>query len=1223
MFSTLRGHWGWVLGLLLVLARPAGATHLLGGEMTYRYLDAKGPAAAPLRYEITVTVYNNCGSAGIASPRSDATVGIYDQATGNQIILTATNYAYVYSSSGQTGMMSIPQSSQSGCISPVIPPGCNITGVSQPYILQKFVGVVNLPTTTKGYYALFTDGARNIDITNLVNPGSQALTLYVALSPPQLPNSSPVFSDIAVAIICANDTTFLLNNAVDADGDRLVYSFGQPYGTTGGIGVLPVPTFLPPPPTVPYAFGAGYAPATPFGTTPGNVAMLNPSTGVAMYRATLVGRKYVIAVDIKEYRTVNGQEVLIGTTRRDLQLVVASCPTTRPPLLPPALTTPRSYTIEAGSTLTVPITATQADNHPLQLTLNSELLDGPGGHNATFNNNPGTPVPGLPTGTAVVSGTNGTVTGTLVFASACTEARLTPYDVALTLKDVGCAGKTAVDVLHITVVKPRGPSAISGDQAVCGLNTVHAYSATGGTAASVVWRAVGGTFVNGNTGSSVQVQWPTAGAGRLVAKGYSQYGCALDSVVQNVVIAPAPTLTVSGNQSLCQGSSTTITVAGSSTYTVTGGPATLTGAGPFTLSPAQTTTYTVTGAAVSGGCSPSTQVVITVNPLPGAVAGPAVSTCAGVPAQLGGAAVAGLTYSWSPATGLSSPTVANPTVTLPNATGAALAQTYTLTVTNAATTCTSSATVAVTVQPLPGAVAGPAVSTCAGVPAQLGGAAVAGLTYSWSPATGLSSPTVANPTVTLPNATGAALAQTYTLTVTNAATTCTSSATVAVTVNPAVGPGSIGSDQAVCPGSQPAPLTSSAGASGGSGNYAYQWESSMDKTTWAAIAGATSAGYAPGPVAAAVYFRRRVASGGCDPATSNVVAVQLQPLLVAGVQLATPAAQCAGTTFTFSPVPSNAGAAPTYRWFVNNNLAATGATFSSATLAAGDQVRVELTPTAGFCATGPALATVAISLTPVVLPTVAISLLTPLPVCAGTALDFKVAGATAAGTSPQYQWQVDGADVPGAQGPTFTTTKLRDGQAVTVVLRTATACGSVAVPSTAVRVVVVPGVRVSAGPDKVITEGEQVVLEGSADGSYPVVWTPALGLTFGGTDQLHPQAAPAVTTVYTLSAKLGDCTDQSSVTVTVTPRIRIPSAFSPNGDGQDDTWQIDHIGDYAANHVLVLNRWGSKIFETTGYNRSSEWNGSIGGQPAPIGTYYYVITLGNGKAFSGPITVVY
>ena len=64
-------------------------------------------------------------------------------------------------------------------------------------------------------------------------------------------------------------------------------------------------------------------------------------------------------------------------------------------------------------------------------------------------------------------------------------------------------------------------------------------------------------------------------------------------------------------------------------------------------------------------------------------------------------------------------------------------------------------------------------------------------------------------------------------------------------------------------------------------------------------------------------------------------------------------------------------------------------------------------------------------------------------------------------------------------------------------------------------------------------EGDKVVLEGTSDGTYPVTWAPALGLTFDG-NQLRPLASPAVTTTYRLSAQVGNCTDQSSVTVTVT-----------------------------------------------------------------------------------------
>ncbi|RZL07074.1 MAG: gliding motility-associated C-terminal domain-containing protein, partial [Hymenobacter sp.] len=147
------------------------------------------------------------------------------------------------------------------------------------------------------------------------------------------------------------------------------------------------------------------------------------------------------------------------------------------------------------------------------------------------------------------------------------------------------------------------------------------------------------------------------------------------------------------------------------------------------------------------------------------------------------APVAGNTYSWSPATGLSSATVANPTLTLTNTTSAAITQTYLLTATNASG-CTGTTSLTVTVNPAVVAATAATAATVTDAPVTIGAAPVAGFTYSWSPATGLSSATVANPTVTLPNYTGIPITRTYTLTTTNATTGCVGTATVVVTVNP-------------------------------------------------------------------------------------------------------------------------------------------------------------------------------------------------------------------------------------------------------------------------------------------------------------------------------------------------------------------------------------------------------------------------------------------------------
>ncbi|WP_317044131.1 T9SS type B sorting domain-containing protein [Hymenobacter gelipurpurascens] len=450
---------------------------------------------------------------------------------------------------------------------------------------------------------------------------------------------------------------------------------------------------------------------------------------------------------------------------------------------------------------------------------------------------------------------------------------------------------------------------------------------------------------------------------------------------------------------------------------------------------------------------------------------------------------------------------------------------------------------------------------------------------------------------------------------------------VTLTVLPTLNVGSIAADQNICAGTTPASLTSTGDASGGTGTFAYQWESSPDNLTWNPIGGANSATLAPGPLTATTYFRRRVTSGTgtCSTGVSNVVAVQVRPVVTPSVSLATPPVQCPGTPLTFTAVVANAGPAPTVQWFVNNVAVASGPTFTSSTLVSGDQVRVEVTPTTGLCSTGPAVATVTVTRTPTPLPTLAIAVQPGGPVCLGAPLTFSIASVTEPGPTPAYQWQVNGSDVPGATGPVFTSTTLREGQTVTLRLRTTNSCGqALSVVSNGIPVRIQPPVDVDAGPDKEILAGTSVTLEGRADGTYPVTWSPTVGLAFPG-NPLRPVASPTVTTTYTLSAGDGGCADSDQVTVTVRPPIRIPNAFTPNGDGRDDTWQIEFIEQFPDNTVSVFNRWGNRIFSANNYSRANEWRGDINGQPAPVGTYYYVVVTKGplGKSYSGSITILY
>jgi gliding motility-associated-like protein/uncharacterized repeat protein (TIGR01451 family) len=82
--------------------------------------------------------------------------------------------------------------------------------------------------------------------------------------------------------------------------------------------------------------------------------------------------------------------------------------------------------------------------------------------------------------------------------------------------------------------------------------------------------------------------------------------------------------------------------------------------------------------------------------------------------------------------------------------------------------------------------------------------------------------------------------------------------------------------------------------------------------------------------------------------------------------------------------------------------------------------------------------------------------------------------------------------------------------------------------------------------------------------------------------------------------------------------LTIYNEFSPNGDGVNDVFVIDCIENYPDNSIEIYNRWGNIVYETKGYRNdfdgTSNGRAVLGeGDKLPVGTYYYVIDLGNGS----------
>ncbi|TAE59492.1 MAG: hypothetical protein EAZ89_02440, partial [Bacteroidetes bacterium] len=158
----------------------------------------------------------------------------------------------------------------------------------------------------------------------------------------------------------------------------------------------------------------------------------------------------------------------------------------------------------------------------------------------------------------------------------------------------------------------------------------------------------------------------------------------------------------------------------------------LTSASPI-ATPLQTTTYSVT-AVSAAGCISTKDILVEVKPAPNANAGRDVALCIGDAVQLQGSG--GVTFSWSPATNLSNPNIANPTA------APLVTTSYVLLVTDALG-CQDRDTINVRVNRLPVVSAGTDVSICSGESAQL--QATGAVSYEWTPSNGLSSSAIANP----------------------------------------------------------------------------------------------------------------------------------------------------------------------------------------------------------------------------------------------------------------------------------------------------------------------------------------------------------------------------------------------------------------------------------------------------------------------------------------------
>ncbi len=277
--------------LFCTLSASVRATHIVGGEMTYRQMGGN-------LYEVTLRVYRDCltGQAQFDNP---ASIGIFDD-QGN--LLSATS-AFI------TTQSPVPNVINSPCLTP---PG-NIC-----YEVATYVFTTTLLPRQGGYQLVYQRCCRNFSVLNVFDVSSTGATYMATIPDPAIVtnNSSPEFNLLPPTFIC-EDAPFTFNHsATDADGDSIVYEICTPLRGADRIDPQPQPPN--PPPYLPIQWQNPFTLSNPFGGVP---LAIDPHTGI-LTATPLNSGQYVYGVCVKEYR--NG--VFIGMTSRDFQVNVVPCP---------------------------------------------------------------------------------------------------------------------------------------------------------------------------------------------------------------------------------------------------------------------------------------------------------------------------------------------------------------------------------------------------------------------------------------------------------------------------------------------------------------------------------------------------------------------------------------------------------------------------------------------------------------------------------------------------------------------------------------------------------------------------------------------------------------------------------------------------------------------------------------------------------------------------------
>lgn len=290
---------------ILALIQDASASHIIGGNITYRYIGNDN-------YEITLVMRRDCVT-GAEDAQFDDPASVYFFKSNGALAAVGPGL------SGRLNMNFNPDDT----LGNTFISDCGFEGTQVCVQETQYRDTIKLKYLEGGYTIAYQRCCRNPTIQNILMPEETGTTWWTYLSEESMlaDNSTPVFNEWPDIYVCTNDPIDFDFSATDEDGDSLVYSLYTPH--SGATVDQPVPNAFdvrPPYDEIVWNSMAGFGLDNLLGSAV--PVTIDSVTGLLTGIPDFAGQ-YLIGVVVDEYR----DGVLLSRTRRDFQYNVRVCGT--------------------------------------------------------------------------------------------------------------------------------------------------------------------------------------------------------------------------------------------------------------------------------------------------------------------------------------------------------------------------------------------------------------------------------------------------------------------------------------------------------------------------------------------------------------------------------------------------------------------------------------------------------------------------------------------------------------------------------------------------------------------------------------------------------------------------------------------------------------------------------------------------------------------------------